>query len=179
MFYILQFERNDFLLYFFFHLRILSFIIYFLPWKLIKPIEEYNVYYLEHFIPGWSILFGSFKKNNNKYEILESHLSFSSSWISFDSFFVSIEYSFKCFRGITTCIYKRNELFQLSCSYLIFCIDFYLNTHSAFQCIYRALCRSKTRRERKCTFSACSDSASSLSSWKRSVLCLFHMSIWR
>ncbi len=64
IFYRLQFERDDFLIYFFFHSQLHIFLPKF---KLSKIIDEYNVYYLEHSIHGWSILFGSFKKNK-KYE---------------------------------------------------------------------------------------------------------------
>jgi len=83
------------------------FLNYFLHWKLIKIIDECNVYYLEHSLDGWSILFGSFK-NNNKYEDSRIPFILSTSWISSDGFFVSVEYSFKCFRGKTQLLY-RNE----------------------------------------------------------------------
>ena len=64
--YRLQLERDDFLIYLF-HLWILSFIHSFLHWNLIKIIDEYNVYYLEHSYHGWLIPSGSFT-TNNKYE---------------------------------------------------------------------------------------------------------------
>ena len=55
--YRLQLERDAFFIYFFFHLWIHSFIHSFLLWKLIKIIEEHNVYFLEYSFHGWSISF--------------------------------------------------------------------------------------------------------------------------
>jgi len=112
-------------------------------------------------------------------KILVFHFSCSKSWISSDGFFLSIEYSFKCILENLSCFTKGMPTdFQFRWSYWIFWIDFYLNAHSALQCTCRALCRSRTRREGKCTFSACSDSAS-LSPHRRGLFSVsFYLSIY-